>query len=40
MGGGENSSDLEQGQVATSFAYANKPSGFVKCGEFCDWLTT
>jgi len=27
-----------QGQVAGTFECGNEPSGYIKCGEFLDWL--
>jgi len=30
----------ERGQVARDFEYGNELSGFIKCGEYLDWLRT
>jgi hypothetical protein len=42
VGWGTDWSDLAQdrGQVAGSCECGNEPSGFIKCGEFADRLTT
>ena len=39
-GHGVDLSDSGYGQVACACECGNEPSGFVKCGEFSDWLRT
>ena len=39
-GHGMDCSDSRQGQVPGACECGNEPSGYVKCGEFLDWLTT